>query len=214
MWIFFFFCRGEMEDDSDFSENNNSLCEEIPRSREEMEKLTTRKCLIPSRNRAPKRPDKPLYMPRAARERLSLQNSQEPTTYKELSSSPSSSCISSSNDCHSCCDTTDTKDSSSTPRQDSQSIVSDRVLNHTAEISVNCPQEEKQKLLLGLREAEPLVWDQTVSSFTDMTLEDYETDKEYPATGLCSAQSEDMTTDTADISEEVSKHILNLVALF
>lgn len=202
-----------MEEDSDL-ESNNTMCEEIPRSREEMENLATPKSSITSRNRAPKRPDKPLYMPRAARERLSLQNSQEPTAYKELSSPSSSSCISSSSDSRSCCDTTDSTDSSSTSRQESQPIVADRILNHTAEISVHCPQEEKQKLLLRLHEAEPFVWDQAVSSFTDMTLEDCETDKEYPATVPCSAQTKDMTTDTVDISEEVTKHILNLVLLF
>uniref|UniRef100_A0A3Q0SPE2 R3H domain and coiled-coil containing 1 n=1 Tax=Amphilophus citrinellus TaxID=61819 RepID=A0A3Q0SPE2_AMPCI len=42
---------------------------------------------VPPRSRAPKRPDKPLYMPRAARERLSLQNSQGPTVGSELSNS-------------------------------------------------------------------------------------------------------------------------------
>lgn len=82
----------------------------------------------------------------------------------------------------------------------------DSILNHAAESSVHCPQEEK----LELHEAESFVWDQTMSCFTDMTLEDYDKDGEYLATVPCNAQAEDETTDTADLSEEVSKHILNL----
>lgn len=185
-------------------ESNNSICEEIPGSGEEKETV----CSIPSRRR-PKRPDKPLYMPRAARERLSLQPSQEPPAYKELSSPPSSSCISSSSDSRSCCDTTDTTCSSCTSRQESQPIVADSILNHTSESSVRCSQEEKHKLLLKPHEAEPFVL-----SFNDMTLEDNETDKEYPATVPCSTQTEDITSDSDEISKEVRKYILNSVLLF
>lgn len=192
-----------MEEDSDL-ESNNSMCEEISRSREETDNLAPPKPSIPSRNRAPKRPDKPIYMPRAARERLSLQNSQGPTANKESSSPSSNSCISSSSNNHSCCHTTNTTESSSTFRQESPPTEADTIPNHTAEGSVHCLQEEKQKL-----ETEPFVWDQTVSCFTDMSLEDYEKDKEYLDMLPSSAQTEDLTTDTADIGEEVRKSIVH-----
>uniref|UniRef100_A0A7N6AER2 R3H domain-containing protein n=1 Tax=Anabas testudineus TaxID=64144 RepID=A0A7N6AER2_ANATE len=115
-------------------------------SREETDNLAPPKPSIPSRNRAPKRPDKPIYMPRAARERLSLQNSQGPTANKESSSPSSNSCISSSSNNHSCCHTTNTTESSSTFRQESPPTEADSIPNHTAEGSVHCLQEEKQKL--------------------------------------------------------------------
>lgn len=164
------------------------------------------KSSIPSRSRGPKRPDKPLYMPRAARERLSVQNVQGPTAYKELlnPASSSCSCISSSSDSCSCSKTTENTKPSSTSRQESLSSVADGILNRIADSSVHCLQEQKQQLVLRLHEAEPLVWDQTVSCFTDMTLEEDVKDKEDLASVPYSVLTEDISTDTDNVTEEVS----------
>ncbi len=155
---------------------------------------------IPSRSRGPKRPDKPLYMPRAARVRLSLQNSQGSSGDQELPSpAPSScSCISSSSDSCSCPGTIENTKSSSTSGQESIPSVTDGILHHVADSSALCPQ------VLRLHEVEPLVWDQTVSSFADMTVEDDEKDKEDLASVPCS-----------DVTEEVSLHeVLMVFVLF
>lgn len=189
--------RGEVEEDSDW-EANNSLCEEPLRCREEMGGNAMPKSSIPSRSRGPKRPDKPLYMPRAARERLSLQNSQGPSEDLGLPSPASSSCscISSSSDSCFCPETTEKTKSSSASRQECLPSVAECILNHVADSSALCPEEEKQKLVLTLHEAEPIVWEQTVSCFTDMTLEEDEKGKE------------DVCTDVVDdVTEEIKAHL-------
>ncbi|XP_040889238.1 R3H and coiled-coil domain-containing protein 1 [Toxotes jaculatrix] len=202
--------RGEIEEESDL-ESNNSMNEEPLRSKEEMDVFAKPKSSIPSRSRGPKRPDKPLYMPRAARERLSLQNPQEPTAYKELPSPASNSCISCSTDSCSCCETTE--NSSSTSRQESVPSVTDGVLNHTVDSSAHCPQEEKQNLVLSLHEAEPLLWDQTVSCFSDMSLEEGVKDKEDLASVAYSSQIEDISTDADDdVTEEIKAHLKEAVS--
>ena len=186
-----------MEEDSDL-ESNNSLCEEPLKSREEVEGGAKSKPSITSRSRTPKRPDKPLYMPRVARERLSLKSSHEPTAHQEPPSpaSCSSSCISSSSDSCSCHETTENTTSSTTSGQESLRHEADGVHSLTEDSSVHCALEEKQKLLLRLDEAEALVWDQTAACFTDMTLEDN-------ASVPDSTQIED-STDADDVTEEVS----------
>ncbi|XP_022600730.1 R3H and coiled-coil domain-containing protein 1 [Seriola dumerili] len=205
--------RGEIEEDSDL-ESNNSLCEEPLRSKEEMDGFAKPKTSIPSRSRGPKRPDKPLYMPRAARERLSSQNSQGPTAYKEKPSPASSSCshISSSSDSCSCYETSENTKPSSTSRQESPPSVTDGILNHISDSSARCPQEERQKLVLRLHETEPLVWDQTVSCFTEMTLEEDVKDKEDFASVPYSSQIEDTSTDTDDVTEEIKAHLKEAVS--
>lgn len=171
------------------------MCEEPLKcnSREEEAANARPKSSILSRSRGPKRPDKPLYMPRAARERLSVPNSQEPSGEQELSSPASSSysCISSSSDSCSCPETTENTKSSSTTRHECLPGVTDCTLNHVADSPVLCRQAPT------LHEAEPQDWDQSVSSFADMTLEEDEKDKEF----LSSVPSRDLT-------DEVSLHIV------
>ncbi|XP_045931919.1 R3H and coiled-coil domain-containing protein 1 [Micropterus dolomieu] len=191
--------RGDVEEDSEL-ESNNSLCEELlrSRSREEMEGNAKPKSLIPSRNRGPKRPDKPLYLPRAARERLSLQNSKGPSA-DQVSSGPASSncsCISSSSDSCSCPETTENSKSLSTSRQETLPSVADGILSHVADSSALCPQ------VLMLQEAEPVVWDETVSCFANITLEDEEKDKEDLASVPCS-----------DVTEEIKAHLKETMAV-
>ncbi|XP_059186367.1 R3H and coiled-coil domain-containing protein 1 [Centropristis striata] len=192
--------RGELEEDGDCE---SSLCEEPLRSREEMDDNSKSKCLIPTRSRGPKRPDKPLYMPRAARERLSLQSPQGPSGDQELPSSVSSSCscLSSSSDSTVCPETTGKTKFSSTSRQECLPNVEQGVLHHVVDGSALCPQEEKQKLVLTLHEAEPPVWEQTVSCFTDMTLEEDEEGEE------------DTCSDTDDVTEEIKAHLKETVTV-
>ncbi|KAM7422167.1 hypothetical protein PAMA_010305 [Pampus argenteus] len=190
--------RGEVEEDSDL-EGNNSVCEEPPRSRQETGVNAKPKS---SRSRGPKRPDKPLYMPRASRERLNLQNSQRPPEDQDL---PNPACIGSSSDS----ETTEITKSSSTFKQESTPSAADGVFDS----SVLCPQEQKENLVLRLHEAEAQAWDQTVTCFTDMTLEEDVKEEKDLAGVSCSAQTEDTITDTDDLTEEIKTHLKEAVAV-
>ncbi|XP_071376614.1 R3H and coiled-coil domain-containing protein 1 isoform X1 [Centroberyx affinis] len=209
--------KGEVEEDSDL-ESNSSFCDESPRprGREEMERAAKPKSSSSLRNRRPKRPDKPLYMPRAARERLSFQNSPEPPRGLELPSpgSCSCSCISTSSDSCSSSDNTENTRSSSTSNQESlpsmPHSVADSICDRGPDSSPLCPQDEEQDVVLKLHEAEPLAWDQTVSYFTAMTLEE---DKEDLASMPYSPQTADMSTDIADLNEEIMAHLKEAVAV-
>ncbi|XP_075870340.1 R3H and coiled-coil domain-containing protein 1 isoform X2 [Nelusetta ayraudi] len=86
--------RAHVEEDSD-PEINSNVCEEPQRSNGRKQKAHPR-AKSSSQHRAAKRPDKPLYMPRAARERLSLQNLPEPSV--EAASPPLASTTSSKSD--------------------------------------------------------------------------------------------------------------------
>ncbi|XP_073324739.1 R3H and coiled-coil domain-containing protein 1 [Pagrus major] len=151
--------RDEVEEDID-SETNNSTYEEP-------------KPAIAARSRGRKRPDKPLYMPRAARERMTLQNSHGPSGDHELPSpvSSSNSCISSSDSCY-CPETSENTKTISTSGQECPPSVTDAILNHVGDSPEVCPQGPM------LHEAEPTVCDETTSCFADMTLEEDENDEE------------------------------------
>lgn len=187
-----FFCRREEEEDIE-SESNYSLCEEPLRGKRREEEANAKpKSSVLSRSRGPKRPDKPLYMPRAVRERLSIQNSQEPSGEQELSSPASSSysCTSSSPEPCSCPATTENTKSSSSAAHDRLPDATDCVLSHATDSPVLCQQAH---------ETEPQIWDQSLSSFADMTLEEDEKDKEF----LSSVPYRDLT-------DEVSLHVVCL----
>ncbi|XP_034540743.1 R3H and coiled-coil domain-containing protein 1 isoform X2 [Notolabrus celidotus] len=149
--------RGAVEEDSDLESNN---------SPSEMQSDVKPKPSITPRGRGPRRPDKPLYMPRAARQRLSLQNPLGPSGDQELHSLASSSCSSISSLSDSCSRPETTKKSSSTPGQETSQ---EGARSHVADSLELCPQ-----VLQTLQDAEPLVWDQTVSCFADMSLEEDE----------------------------------------
>lgn len=188
--FFIFSYRGEVEEDSDL-EGNNSVHEE-PSCRKVGNNVEP-KPSIPSRSRTSKRPDKPLYMPRAARERLSLQADKEP---------PSSACCNStstnaSSDSRSCSETTE-----DTCRQKASPSLADGILDPSSDNLMPCPLEEEQKLVLGLQEDEALALEQTQCCFADMTVEEDEKEQEYVADAPHSSQTED--TDTGDVTEEVS----------
>ncbi|KAM4613805.1 R3H and coiled-coil domain-containing protein 1 [Polymixia lowei] len=213
--------RGQAEEGSDM-ESNNSLCEEShrPRGRGEMERADAPKPSTPLRNRAPRRPNKPLYIPRAARERLSDQNAAAPAKDKELPCPGSRSCScsrnSTSSDSCSCSDTTESTRSSSIPHQDAlprmPHSVADGICDSTADNYPSCPQDDKQDRVLKLHEAElcawPLAWDQTMSYFTAMTLEENGKEEEEEIAGVSySPQKEDISTDPDDLTEEITAHL-------
>ncbi|KAM9362225.1 R3H and coiled-coil domain-containing protein 1 [Symphorus nematophorus] len=186
--------RAEEEEDVDLESNNNLYEEPLrSRAREETEGNAKPKSLITTRGRGPKRPDKPLYMPRAARERLSLQNSQGPSGDQELTSPATSShsCISSSADSCSCPETTEKTQFSSSSRQECLPSVTDGILNDVADSQVLCAPV--------LHEAESVVWDQSVSRLSNMTLEG---DKEYTDSEPC-----------GDVTEEIKAHLKQAVTV-
>lgn len=196
--------RNVLEDDSDF-ESNSCSYEEPPSSRVEMEGNVKTKPSVPSRSRAPKRPDQPLYMPRAARERLSLQNTQGPTSNTDLESSANCSSASTSSLSNSCSSlkTTENTTFSSTSNQESCLGVVDGILDASANSSVLCHQEKRQKQALNMHEHEGLVWEQTQSCFADMNLED---DKRQDLAGVQnSVQTED--TDADNLIEQIKAHL-------
>uniref|UniRef100_A0A672Y262 R3H domain-containing protein n=1 Tax=Sphaeramia orbicularis TaxID=375764 RepID=A0A672Y262_9TELE len=193
-------CYSELSD----LESNNSMSEESLRSREEAEGDAKPKPSASLRSRGPKRPDKPLYMPRAARKRLSLQNSQGPSGDPELPSAASGSCScnNSSSDPFSSSETTENTKSSPTTKQEPFPRVTDSVSDYGADCSPRCPQEQKQNLVLSLHEAEIEIFDESLPDITSMTLEENEKDKE-DVTGV--SQTENANTD--DVTEEVNQNL-------
>lgn len=166
-----FICRGDVDEDIN-SESSYSFCEEALRSRSREEESNARpKSSLLSRSRGPKRPDKPLYMPRAARERLSLQNPQEPAGEQELP------CPGTTVNTEPCC----------TTRQENLPIVADCIRSRVAESPVLCNQG------LALHKAEPQDWDESVSSFADLTLEEGEKDKEFLSSVPCKDLTEELS---------------------
>ncbi|XP_072238684.1 R3H and coiled-coil domain-containing protein 1 [Leuresthes tenuis] len=194
--------RGESEgEDSDF-ENNSFSCEEFPSERAGMESNIKPKPSIPSRSRGAKRPDKPLYMPRAARERLSLQSSQSPAANTDSTTSAPCSSNSTSSPA-TCCpspETAETTTCSSSPVVS----VADGVTDTSANGSAPCPQEKTQMLALRSQESEGHAWEQTRCCFAEMNLEDERQD----LSGVqCVVQTDDTTTATDDVTELIRAHL-------
>ncbi|KAM4588261.1 R3H and coiled-coil domain-containing protein 1 [Odontesthes bonariensis] len=190
--------RGESEEeDSDF-ENNSFSCEEFPSGRAGMESNIKPKPSIPSRSRGAKRPDKPLYMPRAAREKLSLQSSQSPTAYTDSTASAPSSSNSTSCPANSC----PSSETTETPTYSSS--YADGITDTSANISAPCPREKTQMLALRLHESEAHAWEQTQCCFAEMNLEDERQDLASVQYGV---QTEDTTTGTDDVTELIKAHL-------
>lgn len=201
--------RDEREEDND-AESHNSSCEEPLRGRssEEVEGNSKPKSSTASRSRGPKRPDKPLYMPRAARERLSLGNSHVPSGDQE-SPSPASntnSCTSSSPEPCSRPETTQNKKSSST--QNSSPSGADSILNQVAESPACCPQVET------LHGAEPLLLEQTESCFAEMTLEENEKSEEDPEIVSYRKVKEEIKAHLREAATVTIEHVHNDYSVF
>lgn len=155
--------RREIDEDAD-QESNSSLSE--------MESDVKPKPSNSTRSRALKKPDKPLYMPRAVRLRLSLQNPQGTSGDQESQSpaSSSSSSISSLSDsCSKPAPTENTMSSSTLGKE----TLQDGDTRHDTDSSELCPQ-----VLQMHHEAEQHVWSQTVSCFADMSLKEEEDEEE------------------------------------
>uniref|UniRef100_A0A672HE64 R3H domain and coiled-coil containing 1 n=1 Tax=Salarias fasciatus TaxID=181472 RepID=A0A672HE64_SALFA len=174
----------EMEEDSDL-EGSNSHEEHKPP--------------VASRRRRPKRPDKPLYMPRAARKRLTLQKSQANTEDQQLPSSAHCStdslCNNSSDSC-SCPEATGITASSG--RQEVFPGLADGVPDSSEDRLKRCTQEQEDTVIQGLQEDEGLAREQMTASLNEMTLEEDEKD-DAPDVG----HTDDTSTDTEDVVEEV-----------
>lgn len=153
--------RGEVEEDADL-ESKSSL--------NEVESDVKPKPSNPTRSRGLKKPDKPLYMPRAVRLRLSLQNPQGPPGDQESQSPPSSSCssIGSSSDSGSGSTPAENTKSSSTLRQ---KTLQDADARHDTDGSELCPET--------LQTHDEDEWSQTaVSCFANMSLKEDEGDED------------------------------------
>ncbi|TMS18801.1 R3H and coiled-coil domain-containing protein 1 [Larimichthys crocea] len=137
-------------------------------------------------------------MPRAARERLSLQNSQDP---QESKSYPVQLQVAASAHHLNLVPVPKLKTTQSLhrhPRREHLPSVVDSVVNHVADSPALCAQ------VLTLHEAEPLVWDQTQTCFAVMSLEEDEKDKEALASVACSDVTEEIK---AQLKEAVSVSI-------
>lgn len=207
-YLFFLSCfsRGELQEDSDV-ESNTSLSEEPQSSREEREGDAKPKSSVSKRCRGPKRPEKALYMPRAARERLHPRNSHVPSGDEDLPSPASSccSCIDSLSDSGSCSETS--LKPSSVAKEESHPGDVEGILNIDADGSMFCPLEEKHNSVLRPHETEPLVWEHTISCFSGMSLGE-DVKEEDLSREPCSAMTEDSSTDADDLNEEVRLHLM------
>ncbi|XP_029948170.1 R3H and coiled-coil domain-containing protein 1 isoform X2 [Salarias fasciatus] len=187
--------RGEMEEDSDL-EGSNSHEEHKPP--------------VASRRRRPKRPDKPLYMPRAARKRLTLQKSQANTEDQQLPSSAHCStdslCNNSSDSC-SCPEATGITASSG--RQEVFPGLADGVPDSSEDRLKRCTQEQEDTVIQGLQEDEGLAREQMTASLNEMTLEEDEKD-DAPDVG----HTDDTSTDTEDVVEEIKSFLKETASVF
>uniref|UniRef100_A0A3B3U681 R3H and coiled-coil domain-containing protein 1-like n=1 Tax=Poecilia latipinna TaxID=48699 RepID=A0A3B3U681_9TELE len=188
--------RAESEEDSDV-ETSNCLSEERPGSRVVKEPDVKATPSAPSQSRTPKRPDQPLYLPRAVRKRLSLQDSQGSAANKDIKSS-AQCCRSSLSESCSCPKATEQKVCSASSAQ--EACAADGVTGVPESGSQLCPQEQTQKSALGLDESEAVIWDQSLS-FAEMRLEEAEGEN------LNNVQAEDTSTDTDDVTEQIKMHL-------
>uniref|UniRef100_A0A096LSV6 R3H domain and coiled-coil containing 1 n=2 Tax=Poecilia TaxID=8080 RepID=A0A096LSV6_POEFO len=188
--------RAESEEDSDV-ETSNCLSEEHPGSRVVKEPDVKVTPSAPSQSRTPKRPDQPLYLPRAVRKRLSLQDSQGSAANKDIISS-AQCCRSSLSESCSCPKATEQKVCSASSAQ--EACAADGVTGVPESGSQLCPQEQTQKSALGLDESEAVIWDQSLS-FAEMRLEEAEGEN------LNNVQAEDASTDTDDVTEQIKMHL-------
>ncbi|XP_015249859.1 PREDICTED: R3H and coiled-coil domain-containing protein 1 [Cyprinodon variegatus] len=188
--------RVELEEDSDAE--STSCFSEAPRgSRATKESNVKAKPSILSQNRAPKRPDKPLYMPRAARERLSLQSSNGSPANNDLKSSAQISC--SPADSHSSAKAAE--QTSDRAFSGLEPCLADYVTATTESDSELCLQERIETLTPRLQEKENAVWDQTQLSFSEMKLEE--------ATGedLDKVETEEESTDMDDVTKQIKMQL-------
>lgn len=142
----------------DADPESNSLWDEptMSKERKNEEVIAPSKTSNPARQRGSKRPDKPLYMPRAVRERLSLQNAQQPPEEKTLPS-PAGSCT---------CRSSESFMPETTEKAKTSSTATEECLN-----AIDCVHKcLDDSPALGPDKAESEVWDPPLLSMANMTL--------------------------------------------
>ncbi|XP_012726151.2 R3H and coiled-coil domain-containing protein 1 [Fundulus heteroclitus] len=148
-----------------------------------------------AQSRTPKRPDKPLYTPRAARQRVSLQNPQGSPANKgpESSAQCSSVSVGGPPDPKATHRTDDSASSAQEP------CGADGVTSEPDGDSELCTQERTGHSAPGRHDGDTPAWDRTRSSFAEMKLEEAKGDD---SSGV---RTED--TDTDDVTELITTHL-------
>lgn len=172
--MFVFSCRFEGDEEKDL-ESNDGFCDDPPRKGcGEDESRAKAKSSIPSRSRGPKRPDKPLYVPRAARERRSHEGSQGLSGDRD-SSGPGWSSVSYVSPSRDSCpgpEPPESTESSSAGMQECPPSVTDRFLSRADGSPALCPNVPTPS------DTEPPVCDQITSALAEIRLEEDEKDSE------------------------------------
>lgn len=159
-----------------------------------------------TRHRRPRRPDKPLYMPRAARQRLSAQNSHTDAADRQ---SPSSAHCDANSTCENPPDSCSCPEvSRSSSRQEASPQLADGVLVQSGDDSKLWTQEQ-DTTGLGLQEDEGLVLEQIEASNARMTLKEDEKDD----AGDVVHTDDTSSTDTDDVVEEIKAFLKEEVAV-
>lgn len=182
--------RGEVREDSNL-ESNNSLCEDL----KENEDIKPQSSGV-LRSKGPKRPDKPLYVPRAARERLPVQNSQSPLGACERSNAVPENSLT-----H-CLISVATENTLAT-EQKSDSTFKDRIAEYVDNPSELHPDDTED------------IWVEESCKISSLTLEDSEMENGYLSNVPYSSQTEDTNLDSEadDLTEEIKVHLKDGVAV-
>lgn len=186
MWIFLFFIFPTRDSDEEVDvdpESNDSFWEEptMTKDRKHKEEIIAKpKTSNQAHHRGPKRPDKPLYMPRAMRERLSVQNSRKPPGVKILTSPAADSCICTSSEPFKP-ETTETAKSSSTATQECLLNAAECVYKYLDDTPA-----------FGPGEANSEAWEPPLLSLAHMTLGNDEKDKEFLPSVSCPDLTEEV----------------------
>ncbi|XP_054640197.1 R3H and coiled-coil domain-containing protein 1 [Dunckerocampus dactyliophorus] len=143
--------RGETREEDNDMESNSTLDEELEKRGED----TQAQPPSSTRSRAPKRPDKALYIPKAARERSRLQNSHQELP-QPAPGDPSNSCS-----------------SSETTEKSSLDLKEESVPRAVAGALGDDPSRgEEADLTSSDHEGEHLQWENKLSCLSDMSLEE------------------------------------------
>ncbi|KAM4582597.1 R3H and coiled-coil domain-containing protein 1 [Fundulus diaphanus] len=180
--------RADSEEDSDV-ESCSGPSEGPPGSSAVTEPDVKAKPSTAAQSRALKRPDQPLYTPRAARERVSLQKPQGSPASKDPKSSAQCGSISVGGppDPKATHRTADSASSAQEP------CGADGVTREPESDSELCPQERTGHSAPGLHDGETLAWDRTRSSFAEMKLEE--------------AEGEDSSGVQTEDTDEITMHL-------
>lgn len=174
--------RHSDEEGDEDPESNSSFWEEPATSKDRKHEEAKPKAANQAHHRGPKRPDKPLYMPRAVRERLSLQNSRQSPGDDILTSPAADSCI---------CRSSEPLVPETTERTESPPAATQERLPGAAECVHTYLSDSPA---FGPGEADSGAWESPLLSLAHLTLGNDEKDKEFLPSASC-----------ADVTEEVNR---------